>query len=109
MRCRYTNPYFTVDGVSQGFDIYKRRPTPRASRSAPTAPTRSAAGCKFGYPVSEIDSVDFGLNARDGRSSTTFADSPQRYIDFVRDVRQANTATARLTAGWRATRRDSVI
>ena len=40
----YNDPYYTVDGVSQGSTCTSARPTPRASRSARTPPTRSAAG-----------------------------------------------------------------
>src|ERR1044071_8727390 len=54
----YNDPYYTVDGVSQGFDVYKRKTD--ASSLAVGAYTTDAigGGIKFGYPVSEARSVD---------------------------------------------------
>src|SRR5919106_3361306 len=59
----YLDPYYTVDGVSQGFDIYKRKTD--ASNLSVGAYTTDAlgGGIKFGYPVSEVSRIDLGLNA----------------------------------------------
>ncbi|HUN69202.1 MAG TPA: outer membrane protein assembly factor BamA, partial [Burkholderiales bacterium] len=53
----YLNPYFTVDGVSQGFDVYEKRVDASSlAVGAYTTDTRGA-GFKFGYPLSETSGI----------------------------------------------------
>src|SRR4029079_2786027 len=48
----YMDPYYTVDGVSRGFDVYKRR-TDASSLAVGAYVTDSVGGgIKFGHPVS---------------------------------------------------------
>ena len=103
----YNDPYYTVDGVSQGFDVYKRKTD--ASTLAVGAYTTNAigGGIKFGYPVSEISSVDVGLNL-ESVTLTTFENSPLRYLDFVNQFGNDYIYGA-FTAGWQRDTRDSVI
>ena len=56
----YTNPYFTVDGISQGFDIYDRRVNPTALGYAFQSES-IGGGIRFGYPISEKETLSFGL------------------------------------------------
>src|SRR5256884_1824745 len=78
----YINPYYTVDGVSQGFDVYKRRTD--ASRLAIGAYSTDAlgGGIKFGYPVSEVSRIDLGLSFESVRLQT-YINSPLSYLNFV--------------------------
>jgi outer membrane protein insertion porin family len=103
----YNDPYYTVDGVSQGFDVYKRKTD--ASSLAVGAYTTNAVGggIKFGYPVSEISSVDVGFNLESVRLDT-FVNSPLRYLDFVNQFGNDYQYGA-FTAGWQRDTRDSVI
>ncbi|MFL6566668.1 MAG: outer membrane protein assembly factor BamA [Burkholderiales bacterium] len=103
----YNDPYYTVDGVSQGFDVYKRKTD--ASSLAVGAYTTDAigGGIKFGYPVSEISSVDVGFNLESVVLST-FVNSPLRYLDFVNQF-GSNYQYGAFTAGWQRDTRDSVI
>ena len=103
----YNNPYYTVDGVSQGFDIYKRKTDASSLAVGAYSTDAFGGGIKFGYPVSEISSVDVGLNL-ESVDLTTFDVSPQRYLDFVRDFGSQYRYGA-LTAGWQRDTRDSVI
>ena len=58
----YTNPYFTVDGVSPGFDVYDRTlRRASSSASATTSPSRPGGGVRIGYPITELDRINFGL------------------------------------------------
>jgi outer membrane protein insertion porin family len=103
----YLNPYYTVDGVSQGFDVYKRKTN--ASNLATGAYTTDAlgGGVKFGYPVSEVSRIDLGLNVEDTHLQT-FENSPLAYLRFAEafgnDYRYASG-----TAGWSRDTRDSLI
>ncbi|WP_066965355.1 outer membrane protein assembly factor BamA [Microbulbifer sp. Q7] len=56
----YTDPYFTPDGVSRGFNVfYQERDYSEINLSSYNT-TTYGAGLSFGYPVSEISRV--GLN-----------------------------------------------
>jgi outer membrane protein insertion porin family len=103
----YTEPYFTVDGVSRGFDIYHRSVDPTSLSVGNYQTKSSGAGVRLGYPIAEDDSINFGLSY-DQTEITTFADSPKRYIEFV-DEFGNNTTTVLATAGWARDRRDSLL
>jgi len=103
----YFDPYYTVDGVSRGFDLYKR--TVDASSLAVGAYVSDSlgGGVKFGYPVSEQVSVDFGLNL-ESVELQVFSNSPFQYIDFVREFGTNYTYLSGST-GVSYDTRDSVI
>ena len=103
----YNDPYYTVDGVSQGFDLYKRETDASSLSVGPYSTDALGGGVKFGYPVSETSSVDVGLNLESVKL-TTFANSPLRYIEFTNEFGNQYEYAA-LTAGWQRDTRDSVI
>jgi outer membrane protein insertion porin family len=103
----YHDPYYTIDGVSQGFDVYKRETDASNLSVAPYATDALGGGIKFGYPISEVTSVDFGLNL-ESVELTTFSSSPPQYLDFVSSFGNEYRYGA-LTAGWQRDTRDSVI
>ena len=100
----YNDPYFTVDGVSQGFDLYKRRTNASSLSVGPYITDAIGGGVKFGYPVSEISTVDVGLNLESVRL-TTFDNSPQAYINFANSFGNEYRYGA-LTAGWQRDTRE---
>jgi len=103
----YMDPYYTVDGVSRGFDIY-RRVTDASSLDTGAYKTDSlGGGIRFGYPVSEQISVDFGASI-ESVDLEIFATSPLAYIRFVRDFGTQYTYASG-TAGWARDSRDSLI
>ena len=103
----YLNPYYTVDGVSQGFDIYKRKTN--ASNLATGAYTTDAigGGVKFGYPVSEVSRIDFGLNVEQTKLQV-FDNSPLAYIGFVNQFGSEYRYLSE-PLGWSRDTRDSLI
>jgi outer membrane protein insertion porin family len=103
----YHDPYFTVDGVSQGFDVYKRETDASTLSVGPYATDALGGGVKWGYPVSEISTIDFGINLESVKL-TVFATSPQQYIDFANAFGNEYRYGA-LTSGWQRDTRDSVI
>jgi outer membrane protein insertion porin family len=103
----YTDPYYTVDGVSRGFDLYKRDTDASALSIGPYKTKTAGGGVRWGYPLAERDSVSFGLNA-EHVNLETFATSPANYLTFVQSF--GNTYTyAAATAGWSRDSRDSLI
>jgi len=78
----YTNPFFTIDGVSQGFDLYKRD-IDASTLSIGAYKTKSTGGgVRFGYPLSDFSSVNFGVSGENVQLET-FASSPFQYTNFV--------------------------
>jgi len=58
----YFNPYFTVDGVSRGFNVFARRTNFDERNIARFSTDAYGAGMNFGYPISETQRVSFGLS-----------------------------------------------
>ncbi|MGH8762417.1 MAG: outer membrane protein assembly factor BamA [Nitrosospira sp.] len=104
----YTDPYFTRDGVTAGFDIYKRVLNTQALRSVMNFNT-DTTGINFrvGIPLNESDSVQLGLGA-ENTVIELGPNSPQRNIDFVNKFGES-TNNLPLTASWRRDGRDSAI
>lgn len=105
----YTNPYFTVDGVSQGFDVYHRRvdPTNSSLQVGYYRSQSTGGGVRWGIPIGEKESLSFGPSI-DHTSLDLDATSPYRYQQFVSKYGEANT-TVLATAGWATDGRDSVL
>jgi outer membrane protein insertion porin family len=103
----YNNPYYTVDGVSQGFDVYKRETDASNLAVGPYATDALGGGVKFGYPVSETSLVDVGFNVESVKL-TTFATSPLQYLNFTNQFGNQYRYGA-LTAGWQRDTRDSIL
>ncbi|MGD8788297.1 MAG: outer membrane protein assembly factor BamA, partial [Burkholderiales bacterium] len=103
----YTNPYFTDDGISRGFDLYRRDlDSTSLSVGAFTSKT-TGAGIRFGVPVTEYDRINYGF-AYEQTEIGLFNDSPPRYIDFVDEFGNV-TDSYPFTVGWARDKRDSVI
>ncbi len=57
----FVDPYFTLDGVSRGYNLYLRK-TKLDSRNVSTYTTSAkGANISFGYPIDENESVNFSL------------------------------------------------
>jgi len=103
----YTDPYWTVDGVSRGFDVYKRKVDATSlSALAGYASDSIGGGVRFGVPLNEYDTINFGLSY-DSTKITLGTNATQRYIDFVNQYGQRNS-TLRGDLGWARDSRDSL-
>lgn len=103
----YTNPYFTEDGVSRGFDIYQRNLDSSYLTVGRYQTSTLGGGMRFGIPLNEKDSVNLGL-AYEQIKVTLSSDSPQRYVDFVSQFGN-KTKTVRTDLGWARDTRDSLL
>jgi len=101
----YTNPYFTPDGVSQGFDVYHRTVNTNSTAIAYYSSASTGGGIRFGFPIGEKQSLGVGLGI-DYTEIKTYTDSPQYYKDFVRDFGDANLSVP-LTLNWASDGKDS--
>jgi outer membrane protein insertion porin family len=103
----FTRPYYTVDGVSLGFDVYQRNTDPGAINIARYRTQTLGGQMRFGVPVTEIDTINYGLGA-EATVLSVFPDSPQRFLDFANTF-GTHTTTVLATAGWVRDGRDSHI
>lgn len=103
----FTQPYWTVDGVSRGFDVYKRNTDP-SSIGAGLYRTRTYGGqARLGIPFTDIDNVTVGLGY-DDTNLTTYIDSPTRIRTYVATFGESNTSVPG-TVNWSRDTRDSAI
>jgi outer membrane protein insertion porin family len=103
----FTDPYFTPDGVSRGFDVY-RRDVNTSSTSASTYSSSSyGGGVRFGIPLNERDGINFGL-AADFTKIDLSRDSAQQYQDFCGNTSGCTSNSVVATAGWAHDTRDSI-
>lgn len=106
----YTNPYYTVDGVSRGFTAYKKNVNTINNNYSMLAPYTSStygAGINFGVPIAEDDSIFYGLTYETTTIGLTNL-SPQTYVDYV-NVFGNTTSNYMGTVGWTRDSRDSAI
>jgi len=103
----YLDPYWTVDGVSAGFDIYWRDIDATELDVSPYKTSTFGGGIKFGYPLSEVSSVNFSLFAEDV-DTEVFSSSSPSYQDFVNTFGNKYRYLAG-TIGWARDTRDSLI
>ncbi len=117
MSLSFTDPYYTVDGVSLGYDIYHRTYDPSETTIVARYKTVSTgAGLRMGYPIGEDDRVNFGL-AVDRTTITTYEDSPVQYQEFCikfgcsspSGIGDVTVSSLLGTVGWSRDLRDSFI
>ena len=103
----YADPYYTVNGVSRGFDIYAREVDATTLAIGAYGTNTLGAGVKFSYPISERKSLSFGLLG-ESVEVFTFAATAQVYKDFVATFGSQYRYGA-LTAAWTHDSRDSLL
>ena len=104
----YTDPYFTPDGVSRGFDVY-RRDVDTGSLNIGSYNSKSyGAGVRFGLPLSEKDFFSFGLTG-DFTKIGLSANSPKQYLDFCGNSRGCSSDSLQLAAAWTHDSRDNML
>ena len=111
---KYNNPYFTVDGVSQGFDVYTKKSNPQSLDYA--YKTESVGGgIRFGLPISEKQSISFGVAVDNTKVEIDRddADTPLQYLNFSNKFCGGNNSCSNLSVplsvGWVSDTKDSVL
>ena len=111
----FTDPYFTPDGVSLGYDLYGRRYDPReASSSAKQYTTTTiGAGLRMGVPITEYDRVNFGL-AAEHLGVNTYQGAPKRYREFMEEhtgteIGKFSGMLYKGTIGWGRNKTDNAL
>ncbi|CAI8279914.1 MAG: Outer membrane protein assembly factor BamA [Porticoccaceae bacterium UBA1117] len=108
----YSEPYFTIDGVSAGYSIYARETDYSKLRLQPFSQNTKGASVTWSYPVSEVQRIGFGftyehleLNLGDYTSSPVIEDFVAANGDWFRSVNfNVNWVKSTLNRGIFATR-----
>jgi outer membrane protein insertion porin family len=104
----YTNPYFTINGVSIGYDIYRRDvDSTDLDNTGFFQNSTKGAGVRFGLPINERDFISMGL-AYERNSVKVDETSPNEWQDFVEEFGEDND-TVRLDGSWSRDSRDNFL
>ncbi len=110
----YTNPYFTLDGVSQGFSLYHRKSNPTSLDYAYKT-VSTGGGIRFGIPITEKQTISFGaaIDHTKVEIDMNDPDTPIQYKNFSKKFCGGSGSCANvslpLTAGWARDTKDSAI
>jgi outer membrane protein insertion porin family len=104
---RYTNPYYTPDGISRGFNFFRSRVDAAEANTAAYDVETTGAGVFYGIPLSELTTLNLGVNVEQ-ITIKTGSDAAQVAQDFV--TRQGNTNDLLVgTASWAKDSLDSTL
>lgn len=103
----YTNPYYTVDGVSRGFRMFYR--TTDAGQANVGSYTSDALGGRvnYGIPFSEFNTFRVSLGFEHTQIKTN-SSTPPSYIDFI-NANAASFGVVKLAMGWSHDTRDKAF
>ncbi len=106
----YTDPYFTPDGISRGFDVYRRDVNTNSLVAiSPYSSSSYGTGVHFGIPLNEKDTINVGMTAdiTQVNLSSTLTSSPQMLASCPTLSCDRNSLVA--SAGWTHDSRDSIM
>lgn len=103
----YVNPYWTVDGIAAGVDLFRRDVDTSDLTVTEYKTTSTGVGVNFGIPITEYDTVRFGLTGEHTRLSIDPSLAPARYLDFI-NLFGERTDTFRANLGYSRDTRDSL-
>lgn len=103
----YVDPYYTVNGVSRGFDVYQREVDATRLATGAYGTSTAGGGVRFSYPLSERDTLSIGVTG-ESVEVFTFETSAAVYKNFVATFGNKYGYGA-LNAAWTHDTRDSLI
>ncbi|MEO5573462.1 MAG: outer membrane protein assembly factor BamA [Gammaproteobacteria bacterium] len=114
----YTNPYYTMDGVSRGFSLFSRETDAARANVADFTTDVVGGTVNFGIPVNEFDTFRIGLGYESTQLSTN-KNTPFEYKGFLADNdfidtittenQDADFNTIKLTAGFARDTRNRLV
>lgn len=104
----FTDPYFTPDGISRGFDVYRRDVNTQSLDIGTYNSSSYGAGVRFGLPLSERDFFSAGLTA-DYTKIDLSDNSPKQYLDFCGNLSGCSNNSLQLSLGWTHDSRDNTL
>lgn len=106
----YTDPYFTPDGVSRGFDLYRRDVNTNSLISiSPYSSSSYGAGLRFSIPLNEKDAINLGVAA--DMTEVTLRNTGTSSAQMLNSCPTLNCTRNSLvaSAGWIHDSRDNIM
>jgi len=103
----YTEPYWTVDGISRTLELYDKNIDPTGLAISQYSSNTLGAALGFGVPVSEIDTINFGFRM-EHTNLTLFSNSPPVYYQFVQDFGYSTNSYI-VSGGWSRDTRNDIL
>jgi len=103
----YTNPYYTIDGISRGFELSYRKVDFDELDSADYKTDDAIAGMNFGIPLSEFNRFNFGF-ALHHIDFTAGASASDEVLEF-QEVEGNSFLDFEVNLSWRHDSRDTAI
>ncbi len=103
----YTNPFVTVDGISQGFNAFYRKSDAGEANLSNFTTDQFGGDVNFGIPISENNRVRLGIGYKD-TTINLGTGAAQQHVDFI--AREGdNFQTLPLTFGWSSDSRNNAV
>ena len=103
----YLNPYNTPDGISRGFDFFRKDVDTSTLSVASYQTYSTGAGVRYGIPVSEYDTINAGLTFERTKLGIDPLTAPPRYLAFLLEFGET-TNTVRVNSSYSHDTRDSL-
>ena len=94
----YTNPYYTIDGVSRGFTLKSQKTDAFRANLSSYSTDQNSFAINYGIPISEYNRIQVSLQYKD-ITVNPLANSPVEVLDFVNTNGKQNV-TYSLLAAW---------
>lgn len=103
----YINPYYTIDGISRGVNLFYRETNPFNANIARYSTKSYGGDVNYGIPVSENDRLRLGLGYQNSDITLT-TNSPQAFQKFVNS--EGNSFNIlNINVGWSRDRRNNAL
>jgi outer membrane protein insertion porin family len=104
----FLNPYWTVDGIGFGWDIFQRNVDTSSLSVASYTTNTMGAGIRFAVPLTEYDTITTGFTAERTQLTLDPLSASIQYLEFVR-IFGEDTTTFRYNIGYARDTRDSLV
>ncbi|WP_415902053.1 outer membrane protein assembly factor BamA [Neptuniibacter sp. QD29_5] len=81
----FVDPYYTVDGVSRGFNVYYRERDFDEDNASAFSTDEMGGGVNFGYPIDDYQRLNFGLNVEKVTIKTNTTETPDEINQYLAD------------------------
>ncbi|MGH1431860.1 MAG: outer membrane protein assembly factor BamA [Neptuniibacter sp.] len=95
----FVDPYYTVDGVSRGFNVYYRERDFDEDNTSAFSTDEFGGGVNFGYPIDEYQRLNFGASIEQVTINTNSFSTPAEITQFLNDEGN-DYVNFTLSAGW---------
>lgn len=101
----HTNPYASIDGISRTISVAYRDTTQYTSSTSDFSTKTMSAGLTYGYPLTEFQSIRWGLTAQQSDMLTSPSSSADQAVEWVRNngktyTRSTYSGTPAIATTW---------